>query len=184
MKKTFLTGLLTGAIIFGSVGVFAGQYTATENPFPIQLNGSSVSMEGYNIDGSTYFKLRDVADTIGGFNVDFQNNTIQLSKDGYIYTQESASSIKWQDMVGSYEGNYMNIIYLENVNGQPYLTIATYRGADDISGELAVLEDGSLFYFNGGTRSFTLKFIDSNTIELIDDTWESQLPGTYVKYAG
>ena len=84
MKKTFLTGLLTGAIIFGSVGVFAGQYTATENPFPIQLNGSSVSMEGYNIDGSTYFKLRDVADTIGGFNVDFQNNTIQLSKDGYV----------------------------------------------------------------------------------------------------
>ena len=87
-------------------------------------------------------------------------------------------------MVGSYEGDYMNIIYLENVNGQPYLTIATYRGADDISGELAVLEDGSLFYFNGGTRSFTLKFIDSNTIELIHDTWESQLPGTYVKYAG
>ena len=143
-------------------------------------------MEGYNINGSTYFKLRDIANTIGGFNVDFQNNTIQFSKDGYVYAQESttAPSINWQDMIGSYEGDYMNIIYIENVNGNPYLTLATYRGTDDISGELAVLEDGSLFYFNGGTRSFTLKFIDSNTIELVDDTWESQLPGRYVKYAG
>ena len=85
-------------------------------------------------------------------------------------------------MIGNYEGDYMNTIYLENRNGNPYLTLATYRGADDISGELTVLEDGSLFYFNGGTRSFTLKFINSNTIELIDDTWESNLPGKYMKY--
>lgn len=51
-----------------------------------------------------------------------------------------------------------------------------------MSRELAVLEDGSLFYSNGGTRSFTIKFIDYDTIELVDDTWESQLPGIYKRY--
>ncbi|MDD6563927.1 MAG: hypothetical protein PUF08_02475 [Clostridiales bacterium] len=171
-------------MVFGTIGVFAGQYIATDNPFPIQLNGSNVSMEGYNIDGSTYFKLRDIADTVGGFSVDFNNNTIQLSKDGYVYDQGTAvaTSINWQDMVGSYEGDLLNVIYLDNVNGKPYLNLATYRGGDDVSGELTVLDDGSLFYFNGGTRSFTLKFIDSNTIELVEDTWGMQLQGTYVRF--
>ena len=73
-------------MLFGSVGVFAGQYMATDNPFPVQLNGQSVSIEGYNINDNTYFKLRDIADAVGGFNVDFQNNTIQLSQNGYVYS--------------------------------------------------------------------------------------------------
>lgn len=84
--------------------------------------------------------------------------------------------------VGSYEGDYMNVIYLDNIDGSPYLNLATYRGGDDVSRELAVLEDGSLFYSNGGTRSFTIQFIDYDTIELVDDTWESQLPGIYKRY--
>lgn len=85
MKKQIIISFLSGAVLFGSVGVFASQYMATDNPFPMQLNGQSVSIEGYNINDNTYFKLRDIADVVGGFNVDFQNNTIQLSKDGYVY---------------------------------------------------------------------------------------------------
>lgn len=85
MKKQFITGFLSGALIFGVVGALAATYTATNNPFPVKLNGNDVQIEGYNIDGSTYFKLRDVADTVGGFDVGFNNNTIQLSKDGYVY---------------------------------------------------------------------------------------------------
>lgn len=45
MKKQTVLSFLCGALLFGSVGVFAGQYTATDNPFLIQLND-----EGY-IDG-------------------------------------------------------------------------------------------------------------------------------------
>lgn len=85
MKKQFITGFISGALICGAIGAAAAVYEAQSNTFPIQLNGTEVSMEGYNINGYTYFKLRDIADTIGGFNVDFQNNTIQLSKDGYVY---------------------------------------------------------------------------------------------------
>ena len=83
MKK-YIAGIATGVIISCTVAL-AVNYTATENTFPIQLNGENVNVEGYNIDGSTYFKLRDIADTVGGFNVDFNDNTIQLSKDGYVY---------------------------------------------------------------------------------------------------
>lgn len=94
MKKQLIISFLTGAVLFGSIGVFAGQYMATENMFPVQLNGKYVSIEGYNINDNTYFKLRDIADIVGGFDVDFQNNTIQLSKYGYVY--DDAPSIEEQ----------------------------------------------------------------------------------------
>lgn len=79
MKRKFVTGFICGALLFGTAGVFAGQYVATENSFPVKLNGQDVSLEGYSINDYTYFKLRDVADVVGGFNVDFADNAIQIS---------------------------------------------------------------------------------------------------------
>ena len=79
MKRNFITGFLCGALIFGAVGVLATNLTAAPNPFPITLNGNDVSIEGYNIEGSTYFKLRDIADVVGGFEVGFENDTIILT---------------------------------------------------------------------------------------------------------
>ncbi len=70
-------GVVTGIIITCSIGVLAAQYTATENKFPVKVNGMETAMEGYNINGSTYFKLRDICDRLG-FNVDFQDNTIYI----------------------------------------------------------------------------------------------------------
>ena len=72
-----IAGIVTGIIITGSIGVLAAQYTATENTFPVKVNGQEAAMEGYNINGSTYFKLRDIGDRMG-FNVDFQDNTIYV----------------------------------------------------------------------------------------------------------
>ncbi len=91
MKKNFITGIIVGGLLFGTVGAFAGQYIATENEFPIELNGAGVYLQGYNIDNSTYFKLRDIADVVGGFDVDFQNNTILLSNNGYSYEKNKSS---------------------------------------------------------------------------------------------
>ncbi len=92
MKKQFIIGYIAGAVTFGAIGALAAGIIANPNPFPIQLNGSEVSIEGYNIEGSTYFKLRDIADAVGGFNVGFNNNTIQLSKDGYVYEDANLKS--------------------------------------------------------------------------------------------
>lgn len=110
MKRNFIIGVITGALVFGTVGVFAGQYIATENTFPIKLNNNNVNLNGYNVDGSTYFKLRDIADVVGGFNVDFKNNTIRLSKDGYVYEDKN------EDLIPTMSENqrYMINIFLSN----------------------------------------------------------------------
>lgn len=93
-----ITGVIAGIIITCSAGVLAVQYAATDNTFPITYNGNQVSLQGYNIDGSTYFKLRDIADVVGGFNVGFENNMIKL-------TGNSNSNTVVSDNVNSNPGN-------------------------------------------------------------------------------
>lgn len=102
MKKNIIY-FVSGALIFGAVGVFAGQYTAYENPFTVKLNGSEVELNGYNIEGSTYFKLRDIAAVVGGFDVDFKDNTILLSNDGTVYY----TSCQWLPDYGACTGDIM-----------------------------------------------------------------------------
>ncbi len=79
MKK-FIAGFLSGAIIFSVVGVFAVN-SIYDNPYKITVNGAEKYIQGYNIDDYSYFKLRDIADAVGGFSVGFdeQNQTIVLS---------------------------------------------------------------------------------------------------------
>lgn len=79
MKK-FIAGFLSGAIIFSVVGVFAVN-SIYDNPYKITVNGTEKYIQGYNIDDYSYFKLRDIADAVGGFSVGFdeQNQTIVLS---------------------------------------------------------------------------------------------------------
>lgn len=79
MNKNFILGFVSGAILFGAVSAIATEYAVTSNPFPVTVNGAEKAIEGYNINDSTYFKLRDVADAVGGFSVDFQNDTIVLT---------------------------------------------------------------------------------------------------------
>lgn len=131
MKKQTVLSFLCGALLFGSAGVFAGQYMATDNPFPIQLNGKAVSIEGYNINDETYFKLRDIADAVGGFTVDFQNNTIQLSKDGYTYNSTPLYTVDIFSFLPDY-GKYNNLTtsdYYEYNNGSAYYYEYTYDSA-------------------------------------------------------
>lgn len=87
MKK-FICGLIIGVIISSLVGVCAVN-SIYENPYKIFVNGEEKQIQGYNIDDYSYFKLRDIADAVGGFDVDFNNDTIQLSKDGYVYDNDN-----------------------------------------------------------------------------------------------
>jgi hypothetical protein len=80
MKK-FILGFITGGIICATATGFAVEYAVTANPFPVAVNGTETAIEGYNINDNTYFKLRDVADAVGGFNVGFSDNTITIDTD-------------------------------------------------------------------------------------------------------
>ena len=77
--KRFTLGFIIGGVICSALTGFAVEYAVTANPFPIKVDGIEKSIEGYNINDSTYFKLRDVADAVGGFTVGFANNTITIS---------------------------------------------------------------------------------------------------------
>ncbi len=75
MKK-FILGFIVGGIICAAVTGFAVEYAVTVNPYPVKVNGVETAIEGYNIDGSTFFKLRDVSAAVGGFEVGFEDNAI------------------------------------------------------------------------------------------------------------
>lgn len=77
MKK-FILGFIAGGIICATVTGFSVEYAVTANPFPVKVNGTETAIEGYNINDNTYFKLRDVADAVGGFAVGFSDNTITI----------------------------------------------------------------------------------------------------------
>lgn len=78
MKK-FILGFITGGIICAAVTGLAVEYAVTANPYPVKVDGQAAAIEGYNINDSTYFKLRDVADAVGGFSVDFKDDTIVIN---------------------------------------------------------------------------------------------------------
>lgn len=95
MKKNFITGFISGAVAFTMVGAFAANMVTEPNTYPVQLDGKNVNIEGYNVDDYTYFKLRDISDVIGGFDVDFKDDTIVLT------SQENGLSIKEEGMFSS-----------------------------------------------------------------------------------
>lgn len=95
MKKNFITGFISGAVAFTMAGVFAANMVTTPNTYPVQLDGKNVNIEGYNVDDYTYFKLRDISDAVGGFDVDFKDDTIVLA------SQKNGLSIKEEGMFSS-----------------------------------------------------------------------------------
>lgn len=146
--KRYIAGVVTGVLLSCSVA-FAVSYTATDNSFPIQLNGENIEMEGYNINDSTYFKLRDIADKIGGFSVDFQNNTIQLAKGGYVYDNEPP--VNYSKYIGSFQ----------ILTGETYNTLTITE----------LNADNGVFYFDSVSLKriylrgpFNASFTDKNTL--------------------
>ena len=120
--KDLIVGVVIGAILFGNVGIIASNiYNITPNPFKITVNGLSKNIEGYNINGSTYFKLRDIGNEVG-FNVDFKENTIMIEN-----TDETGNTKKLIDNeVGFYDKLLEYWTKIEHENKE-YIFIAEYN---------------------------------------------------------
>ncbi len=59
--KDFLLGIMIGASVCCSLTAIAtDQYDIYPNPFKILVDGYEKHIEGYNINGYSYFKLRDI----------------------------------------------------------------------------------------------------------------------------
>lgn len=98
MRKNFVTGFAAGAVAFTVIGAAAANIITEPNVYPVYLDGKNVSIEGYNIDDYSYFKLRDIAEIVGGFDVDFQDDSILLSTKN---SETSALSLKEEGMFSS-----------------------------------------------------------------------------------
>lgn len=140
MRK-FLSGFICGALIFGAVSVFASGIAAVANQFPVTLNGNNVDMEGYNINGSTYFKLRDVADKTGGFNVNFKDGTIVLTTDEKATETDNTEKHSSSKLLYQGHGSFKltldsgKIIYIDPYAGEGYdepadLILVTHQHPD------------------------------------------------------
>lgn len=120
MKKitSNIACFISGVIIASTVGAVAASYTATENTFPIKVNGQNVQMEGYNIEGNTYFKLRDIGDKMG-FDVGFENNTILIGENSTVSNNShdiaidsSPKEFYWYSASGKLKGH----LKLDSIN--------------------------------------------------------------------
>lgn len=163
MKKSFITGFVSGAIVFGAISVLAAGFTAVPNQFPISLNGNNVEMEGYNINDSTYFKLRDISDAIGGFDVDFKDGTIILSAENIdtVFAKEIKSDEKYSSSRLLYQGHGSfkltldngNVIYIDPYAGEGYdepanLILVTHQHSDHNQIDLPPQADDCVVFQN------------------------------------
>ncbi len=118
MKKNFVTGFVTGGIICAAVTGFAVEYAVTANPYPVKVNGVETTIQGYNINDETYFKLRDVSAAVGGFEVGFEDNAIIVNTPQKPTPAPIATSditiVKGEDG-NDYTSDGLRISYVDNI---------------------------------------------------------------------
>ena len=78
VMKKFLIGLICGILISSSTVMAYQSYVAYKNEYSVFVDGQESDIDGYNINGYTYFKLRDIGKYIG-FNVDFKEGDIIIN---------------------------------------------------------------------------------------------------------
>ena len=80
MKRNKLLAIFL-AVAVATTPVLANEiYEATRNVFRVMINNQEADVEGYNIGGYTYFKLRDIGKAVG-FDVDFSDDTILINSE-------------------------------------------------------------------------------------------------------
>ncbi|MDL2248837.1 CHAP domain-containing protein [Tyzzerella sp. OttesenSCG-928-J15] len=97
MKKrmfNFIGGFVLGGMVFSAVTVHASNIVATLSTQGIKVNGTAVSMEAYNINGSNYVKLRDIAKATDSFNVTYDEatSTVLIDKNSSYQEVSNAAS--------------------------------------------------------------------------------------------
>ncbi len=65
--KRAIAGFMAGALIFGSIGVFAGNYVANTVDFKVMVNGKEFTSDPppLEVEGRTYLPLRAIGDALG-----------------------------------------------------------------------------------------------------------------------
>ena len=177
--KRFTLGFIIGGIVCSTLTGFAVEYAVTANPFPIMVNGISKSIEGYNINDSTYFKLRDVADAVGGFTVGFTNNTITINTPQYTPTEPASDD----EPITIHEGEVSQRRFAregDTVIKADGTEVVLKKGVHGILGEgQGVAPDLGLEVPTGGNRRVQTDRVFSGLTDFKDSTGKSVVNARY-----
>lgn len=78
IKRLIFISLILSFAAFGNICAFAETESVAHSSSAIDVNGTEVEIEGYNIEGNNYFKLRDIAAALSETNKNFQ---VEYDKD-------------------------------------------------------------------------------------------------------
>ncbi|MGM9524635.1 MAG: hypothetical protein ACI3U1_00035 [Peptococcaceae bacterium] len=92
-SKHFLTGFLCGAVLAGCTGAYAAGILAEPSAQKVYVNGNQAAINGYLINGSNYFRLRDLGDEMG-FAVDYDSATDSVRIRAGEGTEETKTTAK------------------------------------------------------------------------------------------
>ena len=81
--RQFAAGMLCGAVLFGGVNAYAAGVLAERSSHKVTVDGVPVAVEAYNINGSNYFQLRDLARLLD-VSVEWNSatRTVEISTEG------------------------------------------------------------------------------------------------------
>lgn len=173
--KNFLAGVAVGAVALNAAPSIADVvYNITPNPFRITVNQDEKEIEGYNINGSTYFKLRDIGEQVG-FGVDFKENTIMIttdntnSKDGATPDVVANATGDTEEPLGYYDLVFSQFSHaFVDYNGEKYMDAAKLSLVTVLGGELDTQRKVSVLKFEyPDDRSVHL--INSKSGEILSD---------------
>ena len=132
-NRKFLATALTGAAVVGALGISAGAVKAVPSTHKLYFKNQPADVAAYNIEGSNYFKLRDIAKL-----VDFpavynpKDNSVILSISGNYYETSGAVSPTKAPIQTAEAKISPQIVYLDgtkqdmtvyNINGSNYFKL-------------------------------------------------------------
>lgn len=128
MKK-FFSGFLIGALLFGTLGVFAASYTAVSPTFKVYVEGKELNANppAVVINGYTYLPLRATGDALGvKVNYDQARKRVDIGEtsvsSGYSRTNPAPIGIAQKIKVDNYDCTYNATIKVEEtVRGEKAL---------------------------------------------------------------
>lgn len=124
MKKISF-GVLIGFILAIGFNAFAVHMEVSDNKFPIFVNGEKKDVSAYNIDGSTYLKIREVAEILG-IDITFENNEIIIGENTKPIIETSNKYTPSEDIIN----NDMYIIQKDGIYYITLLGMAKVSGAE------------------------------------------------------
>jgi hypothetical protein len=176
MKKKILAVALVLVIalgIFGTPTLASGTVTANPTASTVSVDGTVVSFEAYTIDGSNYFKLRDLAYSLNGtakqFEVGYNEATMAIAlESNKAYTAAGGEMASGDGMAKDatptpskiyFDGRELNLT-VYNIGGNNFFKLRdlmevldVFVGYDDQT--MAITLDTSKGYFTEGSTTPT-----------------------------